>query len=176
MNLGFATLLAVLAATVAECSYILYTEPCSGPPLNSFYSSVCYYNGTLYTGDCKLDYSSELFIFDKNNGTAPTGITFTSFHESPTGWQNMYLFPKKVASPGFTSPHSAFLPPGSDGFNFTVAKDGYLRYKNNNKWYACPGSGSYSRYYEIFYAGGGLNTVKNCTHVSLKAQPYGTCA
>lgn len=68
MQFGLSALLAAVtaAATVTaqiSSGYILTAVPDkNGPVINSFWSTVSFYNGSLWTGDAKTDYSSEPFI------------------------------------------------------------------------------------------------------------------
>lgn len=72
MQFGLSTLLAAAitaAATVSaqvSSGYILTAIPnAKGPALTSYWTTVSFYNGTLYIGEAKRDYSSEVFICTK---------------------------------------------------------------------------------------------------------------
>ncbi|KAF8455755.1 hypothetical protein BGX38DRAFT_1287416 [Terfezia claveryi] len=179
MKFGLSALLATVTAAAAVSAqisdgYILTAVPDKkGPPLNSFWTTVSFYQGGLWVGDAKTDPSSEPFIFDKNS-PGPSGISFTSWHGVPTGWQNMWVYPKDMKPPGFTPPHGAFVPPGADASNFTIGTDKRFRYKATNRWFACPSAGK-PKYYQILYVGGSHKAPKECTAVALVASPYGTC-
>jgi len=181
MQFGLSALFAaVTAATtvVAQVSsgYILTAIPGSkGPALTSYWTTVAAYNGGLYIGEAKRDYSSEPFIFNAQTGGGVTGVSFTSWRQTPTGWVNLYLYPNDLKAPGFNSPHSAGFPTGADPWNFTIGTDGFFRYKNTNRWHACPVDGK-AGYYQIIYVGGSNKAPATCTPVALKVSSYGQCA
>ncbi|RPB19366.1 hypothetical protein L211DRAFT_794326 [Terfezia boudieri ATCC MYA-4762] len=180
MQFGLSALLATVTAAAAvsaqiSSGYILTAVPDkNGPPFNSLWTTVSFYEGGLWIGDAKTDYSSEPFIFAKGT-TGSSSISFTSWHGVPTGWQNMWVYPNDMKPPGFTSPHSAFIPPGADAFNFTIGTNKRFRYKNTNRWFACPNAAK-PKYYQIIYVGGSNKAPKECTAVALNVTPYGTCA
>ncbi|KAF8426202.1 hypothetical protein EV426DRAFT_18408 [Tirmania nivea] len=183
MQFGLSALLATVTAAAAvsaqiSSGYILTAVPDkNGPPLQSLWTTVSYYNGSLWIGDAKIDSSSEPFIFAKGT-PGPSSISFTSWHAVPTGWRNMWVYPNDMKPPGFTAPHSAFIPKGADAFNFTIgttSTDKRFRYKQTNRWHACP-SPTKPRYYQIIYVGGTNRAPKECTAVVLNVSPYGTCA
>jgi len=186
MKIGFTALAtAITAATSAVAQitsgYVLNAAPLdkTGPGFTSPFTTVSFWKGQLYIGMAKFDSTSELFTFTKLAPVSTPGmIAFTSYHESPTGWQNMYVFPKSFAAPGFTSPHSASIPPGADAFNFTLKADNFLRYRDTDGWYACPDP-STANTYQIFYYDSCLGTSpapnSTCIATTLQASLYGQC-
>ncbi|KAF8456852.1 hypothetical protein BDZ91DRAFT_767358 [Kalaharituber pfeilii] len=187
-------LAAILPAALAQTTYGLRAIPdANQPALSSPYTEVAYYGSSLYIGDIKYQTAAEKFILEKltkivgKYTDAESGISFTSFHSSPTGWQNLYIFPTtnlgsdfrgndSTKPVGFTVPHSGSVPTGATTTGFTLgATDRLLRYKDTNGWYACPVAGN-DRWYQIIYVGGSDSAPAACTAVTLKAEPYGTCA
>ena len=76
-----------------------------------------------------------------NGGKETFGITFTSIHSTPTGWQNLYVFANESKPIQFTQPHSGNIPKGAvtTGFgstkrHFGLNQGGGLK----EKWKACP--------------------------------------
>ena len=93
------------------------------------------------------------------------GMSFTSFHSSPTGWQTFYIFPTDNKPIGFTVPHSGAIPTGAATTEFSLV-NGMLAWRGGMQWQACQtASGSYQIYWE------GVQGTLGCVPVGLYVKP-----
>ena len=110
-------------------------------------------------------------------GSQEYGHTFTSFHASPTGWQNFYVLGNETAQVGFTAPHSASRPPNAVETGFGSYKE-LLKLKSGkevlSKWVACKVPESEGRNtWGIWWVGG--EEKEGCVDVELKIKAREEC-
>jgi len=142
------------------------------------WSNVMFANGTAYIGDIKYSvYSEPLLITGGKNALAHT---FTSFHQTPTGWQTLYVLADQSREMGFSTPHSAFFPKGAvyKGFG---ARGGFLVLNRGGGgvqelWVACrvseaAASGSWA----IVWDGKKVGSKRKCVPVRLKVGTTTDC-
>jgi len=116
---------------------------------------VSYANSSLFIGQISFQIYSEPFYATSGGG----GLSFTSYHSTPTGFTQAYLFPNGTQPVGITIPHSGLLPPGgatASGFGFN--SDGYLVFNGVNNFFGCADSVPNS--FQIYWLAGG-NTRAN---------------
>jgi hypothetical protein len=107
-----------------------------------------------------------------NFHTVDSACAFTSFHSSPTGWQNLYIFPNKTKPVGFTTPHSAKVPKGAVTTGFVKEHSNFL-YDNgkssNAKWAVCPVDGQDGTW-QLYWNGSSNKKAlhKDCVYTPLK--------
>ncbi|KAF8254037.1 hypothetical protein K440DRAFT_618635 [Wilcoxina mikolae CBS 423.85] len=147
----------------------LFSLECVGKVPDLIYSTFMFANDSAYIGNAKYDLSSEPLLFDKKTA-------FTSFHASPTGWQNLYIFPNETAPVGFTTPHSMAVPKGAREYGFTD-DDKMFKYDSGEgpkaKWAVCPvkeQAGSWQLYWK-----GGKKLAKDCVCIKLKIHKKREC-
>jgi hypothetical protein len=159
-----------IAPRASSSTYILTAV--SNGTTATYTDQLSYYQGNLYVGSGpRGEASSEPLILT-------SGFTFTSYHSSPTGWQNMYVTDKTSLSHiGFTTPHSASVPDGATTTGWAFTDDGFLSFEGNtDRFFTClmfvaPG-GSFIAYAPEGYDPKALSGA-GCNAVQLKATPYG---
>jgi hypothetical protein len=159
-----------VAPRASSSTYIL-TAVTSGTAA-SYTDQLSYYQGNLYTGaGPREEASAEPLILT-------SGFTFTSYHSSPTGWQNMYVTDKTTLSHiGFTTPHSGSVPDGATTTGWAFTDDGLLSFEGHtDRFFTClmnaaPG-GTFIAYAPEGYDPKALSGA-GCNAVQLKATPYG---
>lgn len=102
------------------------------------------------------------------------GHSFTSFHQSPTGWRDFYVIGDESKAIGFTTPHSGSRPPGAVGTGFGNF-DGKFQLKTEegvvSKWKACKAADEEA--WEIYWEGG--EELTDCTKVELTVGEQSEC-
>ncbi|KAI9892054.1 MAG: hypothetical protein M1814_001759 [Vezdaea aestivalis] len=93
---------------------------------------VSYANGTAQVGRAKYNIYSEPLLLTGGNG----GLSFLSFHQTPTGFVQLYIRPGQTAALGFGTPHGS-VPQGvqTTGFKFNSA--GNLTVDGKQDWLVC---------------------------------------
>ena len=127
--------------------------------LQSF--SLFYANSSAYIGQIKYQIYSEPLIVSGAKGGSD-GISFQSIHQSPTGWQNMYVVPRQSRPVGFSVPHGS-APAGTrtNRFNFNFA--GGLMNNGLNLFYACQDNNLRAMHtYQIYWLAGGFPRNMSC--------------
>jgi hypothetical protein len=159
-----------IAPRASSSTYIL-TAVTNGATA-TYTDQLSYYQGGLYTGSGpRSESASEPLILS-------SGFAFTSYHSSPTGWQNMYVTDKTSLSHlGFTTPHSGSVPDGATTQGWAFTDDGFLSFEGHtDRFFTClmnaaPGGTS------IQYAPEGYDpkalSGAGCNSVQLKATAYG---
>ncbi|KAL2073636.1 hypothetical protein VTL71DRAFT_10962 [Oculimacula yallundae] len=138
------------------------------PLLTILESQVSFANETLWIGFTKYKRYSEPFC-----PIAGYSISFTSWHSTPTGWQNMYIFANKTALVEFTTAHGHSVPPGASTVGFGFDNHGNWTYQGKNNFVACQTkeqveAGPYEGY-QIWWKGAGSVRGINCSKpISLK--------
>jgi len=129
-------------------NYTATNESSPGLDPNDFYTQfVSFANGSLFIGQASTDLYSEPFYAAYGGG----GIGFTSYHESPTGFTSLFLFPNDTMPVGLTIPHSGGLLPGTRNSGFGFNTDGYLTFGGVNNFIGCTNSVKNS--FQIFWLG-----------------------
>ncbi|KAL6248267.1 hypothetical protein RBB50_004522 [Rhinocladiella similis] len=104
--------------------------------------SLFYANSSAYIGQIKYQVYSEPLVVSGpaahggGGGGGGDGITFQSIHQSPTGWQNMYVVPHQSKPVGFSVPHGS-APAGTRTNRFSFNFGGGLMNNGLNLFYAC---------------------------------------
>ncbi|KAJ9644954.1 uncharacterized protein PV06_08757 [Exophiala oligosperma] len=102
--------------------------------------SLFYANSSAYLGRIKYQAYSEPLIVNgpatHGGGSSGDGISFQSIHQSPTGWQNMYVVPHQSKPVGFSVPHGS-APAGTRTNRFAFNLGGGLMNNGLNLFYAC---------------------------------------
>ncbi|KAI5847594.1 hypothetical protein BZA05DRAFT_126975 [Tricharina praecox] len=134
------------------------------------WNNVMFSGGNAYVGNVKYASSSEPLLL--SGGSPSYGISFTSFHATPTGWRTLYVFANASAPLAFTTPHSASIPAGAQTVGFG-SWDGKFQLDTGSgpaeMWVACKSpeteaSGSW----KINWDGNGtLAKTEGCSRVSL---------
>jgi hypothetical protein len=96
---------------------------------------VSYANSSAYLGGIKYATYSEPLVV-ANFTSQSNGISFTSIHASPTGFQQMYIDPQNSKPVGFSIPHGS-SPQGVTTTGFSFGDDGSLLNNGANLFYAC---------------------------------------
>jgi hypothetical protein len=159
-----------ITARASSSTYIL-TAVTNGTT-GTYTDQLSYYQGNLYTGaGPREEASAEPLILT-------AGFAFTSYHSSPTGWQNMYVTDKTTLSHlSFTTPHSGSVPDGATTQGWAFTDDGLLSFEGRTDgFYTClmwvaPG-GTFIAYAPEGYDPKALGGA-GCNAVQLKATPYG---
>jgi len=113
-------------------------------------------------------------------GSPKYGISFTSFHATPTGWQSLYVFANESKPIGFTAPHSGFIPAGAQLVGFG-RHGGKLKLDTGNgpveKWVACKvPTKEAPESWKIHWDGKGtLAKTAGCGRISLKVGAAKEC-
>ncbi|RPA98363.1 hypothetical protein L873DRAFT_1740520 [Choiromyces venosus 120613-1] len=103
-------------------------------------------DGECWIGNSKYNSGSQKLQF--SSGGDGDGLSFTSFHSTPTGWTDFWIFPDESRAAGFTTPHSAFVPEGASTKGFEKMGD-QLAYKGRMEWQACDqGDGSWKIFWD----------------------------
>ncbi|KAK0107057.1 hypothetical protein ONS95_003767 [Cadophora gregata] len=146
------------------------------PLLNILESEVSFANETLWIGFTKYAQYSEPFC-----PIVGSQMSFTSWHQAPTGWQNPYIFPDKTTPVYFTTAHGHDVPEGASAIGFGFDKDGRWTFEGQNKFVACQTKemvkqGPYIGY-QIWWKGAGSVRGVNCSEpLSLvKDEKAGSC-
>lgn len=131
-------------------------------------------SGSAFIGNVKYKTYSEPLLL--SGGSPEYMHSFTSFHASPTGWQNIYILPAESKPISFTVPHSGAVPAGAQRTGFGV-QDGNLKVQNEagdveEKWVACPVEGEDGTM-QIFWEG--AEKLEGCTKVQLKVGEQSDC-
>ncbi|KAI5776294.1 hypothetical protein EDC01DRAFT_636932 [Geopyxis carbonaria] len=120
--------LAAVAAVAQAADVKLSVYPNSSLDTGSFGTAVYYANSSLYIGGIQSKSYAEPLILSADDAfttytpssnhvsqiSGPTAsFAFTSKDSTPTGWQNLLIFPDASEPIGFTSPHSAMVPDGA---------------------------------------------------------------
>ncbi|KAH7407792.1 hypothetical protein BKA64DRAFT_775870 [Cadophora sp. MPI-SDFR-AT-0126] len=95
-------------------------------------SQVSFANETLWIGYTKYKQDSEPFC-----PVTGSQLSFTSWHQTPTGWQNPYIFSNKTAPVQFTTAHGHYVPEGASSVGFGFDGDGKWTFEGQNKFVAC---------------------------------------
>jgi len=126
-------------------------------------SLVSYANSSIWIGGIKSETYAEPFLVSSGSDS----LSFTSYHEVPTGWQDVYLFPNSSQPVGFTVPHgSSSTPEGATTTGFAWGSDDYLVFNGENNFIGCQDTNSAQaelQTYEIFWAGNGAPAGVDCT-------------
>jgi hypothetical protein len=104
----------------------------------------------MFLGSANFDITSEPIV----TGTKGS-LGFTSFHQTPTGFTEPYIFLNDYNPVYYTAPHSGYyVPPGGNFTDFSFNEDGYLTYGGEIKFTACqdPTSKDTGKY-AVFWAG-----------------------
>ncbi|OQV01500.1 hypothetical protein CLAIMM_06847 [Cladophialophora immunda] len=94
-----------------------------------------YANSSAYVGRIKDQSYAEPLIVGALNGS-DNSVTFLSIHESPTGFQQMYVFRYQSQPVGFSVPHGD-APQGASTAGFSFGAGGALLHNGFNSFYAC---------------------------------------
>jgi hypothetical protein len=154
-------------STAISTSELTIDLPFTAPYAQLQYFSLYYANNSAFIGQVRYESESERLIITN-------GGSFTSIHASPTGSQQMWVYPALTQPIGFTVPHSGLLPDdtSSVGFNFTGGLFGVNG--TTSKWVACPSEftddGNWT-IAQIFWQGGDANP--SCVPVNLTQYVYG---
>ncbi|KAF8538363.1 hypothetical protein BDD12DRAFT_806187 [Trichophaea hybrida] len=147
----------------------LFSLECVGNVTDLIYSTFMFANDSAYVGNIKYDVFSEPLLLGSKT-------EFTSFHSSPTGWQNLYIFPNKTAPVGFNTPHTMSIPEGAQEYGFT-SDNGMFKYDSGKGpkalWAVCPvkkEAGSWQLYWK-----GGKKLDKDCICIKLKIHKEQEC-
>ncbi|KAF8459153.1 hypothetical protein BDZ91DRAFT_742247 [Kalaharituber pfeilii] len=134
------------------------------------YTQISYYNQSLYVGDVRMyEWTTERFVF--YIGAGASRIQFQSWHQTPTGWQNLYIYPNTTRAVGFTMPHSMAIPANATADDFNLGCNGLLQHRHMSRWHACPVPGPKDRiWYQIVWVGVSDNAPAACIPVDLKAE------
>ncbi|KAK5264912.1 hypothetical protein LTR96_009711 [Exophiala xenobiotica] len=128
--------------------------------------SLFYANTSAYLGQIKYQIYSEPLIVSgaQRDGSGGDGISFQSIHQSPTGWQNMYVVPRQSRPVGFSVPHGS-APAGTrtNGFSFNPANGGSLVNNGFDLFYACQDRNLAAMHtYQIYWLAGGFPRNMSC--------------
>ncbi|KAK7906187.1 hypothetical protein LTR67_000913 [Exophiala xenobiotica] len=130
--------------------------------------SLFYANTSAYLGQIKYQIYSEPLIVSGaqrgGSGGGGDGISFQSIHQSPTGWQNMYVVPRQSRPVGFSVPHGS-APAGTrtNGFSFNSANGGSLMNNGLDLFYACQDQTLAAMHtYQIYWLAGGFPRNMSC--------------
>ncbi|KAG0641802.1 hypothetical protein HOY80DRAFT_704391 [Tuber brumale] len=127
---------------------------------NVIWTELHWLSGSAYIGNSKYNSGSEKLEFTSGGD----GLSFTSFHSSPTGWTDFFIFPSESRAVGFTTPHSSVVPPGASTRGFENV-GGQLAYQGRMEWQACDqGDGVYQIYWNGASSAG-------CVPVGLYVRP-----
>ncbi|EXJ65334.1 hypothetical protein A1O7_01675 [Cladophialophora yegresii CBS 114405] len=101
-------------------------------------SHVSYANTSAYIGQIKYQSYAEPLVVSAFTATdsSSNGVSFLSIHQSPTGFQNMYIIPEETQPVGFSVPHGS-APQGVSTTRFSFGADGALLHEGVNNFYAC---------------------------------------
>ena len=106
-------------------------------------------------------------------GAVEYGHGFTSFHSSPTGWQNFFVYANQSKPIAFTTPHSGYVPPGAQMAGFGSV-GGLLKLDRGvgkgfeGKWKACKVPQGVSQgTWQIYWEGGAPLSPAECSAVTL---------
>lgn len=97
---------------------------------------VSYANTSAYIGAIKYQSYSEPLVAGALAAGADNSVSFLSIHQSPTGFQQMYVVPHQSRPLGFSVPHGG-APQGVRTTGFSFAADGTLLNNGLNLFYAC---------------------------------------
>jgi len=96
---------------------------------------VSYANTSAYIGAIKYQSYSEPLVIGNFNGN-DNAVSFLSIHQSPTGFQQMYITPHQSQPVGFSVPHGG-APQGVSTSGFSFGPKGALLHNGINRFYAC---------------------------------------
>merc|ERR1712110_136758 len=171
-TLLFSALAAAAPSVLAGATPALFDLTSTTDGLDGLVWSNCMYSlGSVYIGNVKYSTGSEPLLL--SGGSSEYGISFTSFHAAPTGWQSMYVFPNASKPIGFTTPHSGSVPAGAQLVGFG-SWNGKFKLDTGSgpaeKWMACKvpeteANGSWKIHWD---GKGSLATTAGCSRVSLK--------
>jgi hypothetical protein len=186
---------AAAVKTLPDVFDLLAIFPTSTPA--PIWNNVMFANGTAYVGDIKYSIYSEpllsnfpppsLFLTDggKNivtGGKDALAHTFTSFHQTPTGWQTLYVLADQSRGMGFSTPHSASFPEGAVYRGFGAGHGGFLVLDRGGGggvqelWVACRVSEAAARgSWAIVWDGRRVGSGSGCVPVRLKVGTTTDC-
>jgi hypothetical protein len=94
-----------------------------------------YANTSAYVGRVKYQSYAEALIVGSFSGD-DNSVSFLSIHQSPTGFQQMYIVADDSQPVGFSVPHGG-PPQGGSTTGFSFGSDGELLHGGINRFYAC---------------------------------------
>ncbi|RMZ76118.1 hypothetical protein DV738_g5092, partial [Chaetothyriales sp. CBS 135597] len=98
---------------------------------------VLYANSSAYVGQIKYKtYSEPLIVTNPVEPIESAGLSFTSFHSTPTGWQNAYVIDGENQPLQFSVPHGS-APVGAITRGFGFGRFGALGINGVNRFYVC---------------------------------------
>ncbi|RMD42131.1 hypothetical protein DV735_g2976, partial [Chaetothyriales sp. CBS 134920] len=96
-----------------------------------------YANSSAYIGQIKYQtYSEPLVVTNPVEPIASAGLSFTSIHSVPTGWQNAYVVEGENQPLWFSVPHAS-PPAGAITTGFGFGAQGALGIDGVNRFYVC---------------------------------------
>ncbi len=122
---------------------------------------VSYANSSAYIGEIKYQAEAEPLVIGNFNGP-DNSVSFLSIHQSPTGFQQMYIVPHQTQPVGFSVPHGG-APQGVSTTGFSFGPRGALLHNGNNKFYACQNAElAAENTYQIWWWGAGQPGAMSC--------------
>lgn len=120
--------------------------------------AVSYANSSAYIGQIKYQTYAEPLLLTGGSG----GLTFLSYHSSPTGWQQMYIVPFQTQPVGFSVPHGG-APAGVSTSGFFFNRFGNLVHNGRNNFWACQDAEQAAmNTYQIWWFGAGRPNGVSC--------------
>jgi len=133
-----------------------------------------YANSSAYIGEIKYQSYAEPLVIGNLSGN-DNSVSFLSIHQSPTGFQQMYITPHQSQPVGFSVPHGG-APQGVSTTGFSFGPKGALRYNGLNKFYACQNDALASlNTYQIFWNAAGNPTGGFTCKGPIKIQSGDAC-
>ena len=122
---------------------------------------VSYANTSAYIGEIKYQSYAEPLVIGNLNGNN-NAVSFLSIHQSPTGYQQMYIVPHQTQPVGFSVPHGgAHAGVSTSGFSF--GPKGALLHNGLNNFYACQNAEMAAmNTYQIWWWGAGQPGAMSC--------------
>jgi hypothetical protein len=124
-------------------------------------SRVSYANTSAYIGQIKYQAYAEPLVIGNFSGD-DNGVSFLSIHQSPTGFQQMYIVPDETQPVGFSVPHGG-APQGVSTSGFSFGPEGALLHAGVNNFYACQNAEQAAlNSYQIWWWGAGQPGAVSC--------------
>jgi hypothetical protein len=121
-----------------------------------------YANSSAYLGQIKYQsYAEPLIVGDFTQGK-DNSVSFLSIHQSPTGYQQMYVVPHQTQPVGFSVPHGG-APQGVSTTGFSFGPRGALLHNGVNRFYACQNAAlAQENSYQLWWVAGGQPNGVGC--------------
>ncbi|OCT54505.1 hypothetical protein CLCR_00962 [Cladophialophora carrionii] len=123
---------------------------------------VSYANTSAYIGQIKYEAYAEPLVIGAFDDGDQNSVSFLSIHQSPTGYQQMYIIADETQPVGFSVPHGS-APQGVTTSGFSFGPEGALLNGGVNNFYACQNAQQAAmNTWQIWWFGAGQPNAVGC--------------